>query len=165
MPQLNPEFFVSQLFWLVVTFCFLLIFLWKISLPRIGSVLQKREDKISEDIENGKKLQAEAEEIEQQINNQLLSAKTEASTLIKKTLIELQKKSNEELDNLDKNLNKKIEESSQKIEKNKKDSLNEINDQIISITKLTLSKVSDIKINDNEIESIINNNSEKRILN
>ena len=109
--------------------------------------------------------QAEAEEIEQQINNQLLSAKTEASTLIKKTLIELQKKSNEELDNLDKNLNKKIEESSQKIEKNKKDSLNEINDQIISITKLTLSKVSDIKINDNEIESIINNNSEKRILN
>ncbi len=46
MPQLNPEFFVSQLFWLVVTFSFLLVFLWRISLPRIGSVLEKREKKI-----------------------------------------------------------------------------------------------------------------------
>ena len=45
MPQLNPEFFASQLFWLVITFVFLLIFLWRISLPRIGSVLEKRESK------------------------------------------------------------------------------------------------------------------------
>ena len=41
MPQLNPEFFVTQLFWLVVTFSFLLVFLWRISLPRIGNVLEK----------------------------------------------------------------------------------------------------------------------------
>ena len=54
MPQLNPEFFVSQLFWLVVTFSFLLLFLWKVSLPRIGSVLEKRENKINNDIETAK---------------------------------------------------------------------------------------------------------------
>ena len=67
MPQLNPEFFVSQLFWLVVTFTFLLIFLWRISLPRIGSVLKKREKKINDDIATAKKLQAEAEVIQKKI--------------------------------------------------------------------------------------------------
>ena len=46
MPQLDPEFFVSQLFWLVVTFSFLFLFLWKVSLPRIGFILEKRENKI-----------------------------------------------------------------------------------------------------------------------
>ena len=43
MPQLNPEFFLSQVFWLVITFSFLLIFLWKITLPRISFVLEKIE--------------------------------------------------------------------------------------------------------------------------
>ena len=65
MPQLEQtEFFVSQLFWLVVTFTFLFIFLWRISLPRISSVLEKRESKIDDDITSAKKLQAEAEEIQ-----------------------------------------------------------------------------------------------------
>ena len=57
MPQLNPEFFVTQLFWLVVTFSFLLVFLWRISLPRIGNALEKRERKIIEDLTAAKELQ------------------------------------------------------------------------------------------------------------
>ena len=65
MPQLEQtEFFISQLFWLVLTFSFLLIFLWRISLPRISSVLEKRENKINNDIESAKQQQTEAEEIE-----------------------------------------------------------------------------------------------------
>ena len=63
MPQLNPEFFVTQLFWLVVTFSFLLVFLWRISLPRISNVLEKRERKINEDLTAAKELQSEAENI------------------------------------------------------------------------------------------------------
>ena len=64
MPQLNPEFFVSQLFWLVVTFSFLFIFLWRISLPRIGNVLEKRDRKISDDLTTAKELQLEAQKIQ-----------------------------------------------------------------------------------------------------
>ena len=64
MPQLNPEFFLSQVFWLVICFSFLLIFLWKISLPRISTVLEKREKKINDNIQTAKKLQAEAKEIQ-----------------------------------------------------------------------------------------------------
>ena len=75
MPQLNPEFFVSQIFWLVLTFSFLLLFLWKVSLPRIGSVLEKRENKINNDIETAKQLQIEAEEIQKQIEQKLHDAK------------------------------------------------------------------------------------------
>ena len=56
MPQLNPEFFASQLFWLVITFVFLFIFLWRVSLPRINSVQMKRENKIKEDIKKAKQL-------------------------------------------------------------------------------------------------------------
>ena len=83
MPQLNPEFFVTQLFWLVVTFSFLLVFLWRISLPRIGSVLEKRERKINEDLTTAKELQNEAEKIQDTIESQLKQARTDSSDMMK----------------------------------------------------------------------------------
>ena len=75
MPQLNPEFFVSQLFWLAVFFSFLLIFLWRVSLPRIAIVLEKRQNKIDENLMLAKKLQEEAKEIEEKINSLINKAK------------------------------------------------------------------------------------------
>ena len=157
MPQLNPEFFVSQIFWLVLTFSFLLLFLWKVSLPRIGSVLEKRENKINNDIEAAKQLQIEAEKIQGQIDQQLHDSKEQNISLIKNSTVNLQNKASEELLKLDNELNKKIEKSAKVIENNKKESLKQIHEQIHEITKLTLSKLSSVQINDQEIrESVAN---------
>jgi len=155
MPQLNPEFFITQLFWLVVTFSFLLFFLWRISLPRIGSVLEKREKKINDDIAAAKKLQEDAEKIQKKIEEKLKEVKNSNTDLIKTTSLNLQEKSNEELIKLDNDLNKKIEDSSTLIEKNKNESMKQIENQIIEITKLTLSKISNIEINVEEIKEIL----------
>ena len=155
MPQLNPEFFVSQLFWLVVTFSFLLVFLWRISLPRIGSVLDKRERKISEDLATAKKLQEEAENIQEQIDSQLIQARSQATDILKQTSNSLQNKAEEELENLDKELDLKINESAKTIQKNKKESLENIENQINDITKLTLSKIIKLNISDEEIKKAV----------
>ena len=157
MPQLNPEFYTSQLFWLVVTFSFLLVFLWRISLPRISLVLEKRENKISNDIEIAKQSQTEAEEIQNQIDQQLYKAREQSNILIKESSINLQNKASEELSKLDSELSKKIDESTTIIENKMKESLKQIHEQIQDITKLTLSKISSIPVNDQEIkESVVN---------
>ena len=157
MPQLNPEFFVSQLFWLVVTFSFLFLFLWKVSLPRIGSVLEKRENKINNDIKTAKQLQIEAEKIQDQIEQKLHDAKEQNFNLIKDSTINLQNKASEELLKLDDKLNNKINKSGIVIENNKKESLKQIHEQIHEITKLTLSKLSSVQINDQEIKESVAN--------
>jgi len=157
MPQLNPEFFVSQLFWLIVTFSFLLVFLWRISLPRIGNVLEKRERKISEDLTAAKELQVEAEKIQDTIDNQLKQARTDASDMIKSSSLSLQDKAQVELTKLDKELDAKIEQSAETIEKNKNESVSQIQSQINEITKLTLSKVVSFDISNDEIKSAIKN--------
>ena len=157
MPQLNPEFFISQLFWLVISFTFLFIFLWRISLPRISTVLEKRSNKINEDIEIAKLHQTKAEDIQKSIDNQLREAKLETADLIKSTNQSLQDHATKELDKLDKLLNRKLDESSSQIEKNKSDSLNQINDQIYEITKLTLSRISSINVNDEDIKDVVKN--------
>ena len=155
MPQLNPEFFVSQLFWLVVTFSFLLVFLWRISLPRIGSVLEKREQKINDDIATTKELQKKAESIQKIIEDKLRNARTETAVIIKTTSIDLQKKTTSELVKLDKDLDKKIDDSANDIEKNKNDSLNQIHDQIHEITKLIFSKITNFKVSNLDVKEAI----------
>ena len=155
MPQLNPEFFISQLFWLVITFTFLFIFLWRISLPRISSVLEKREYKINEDIALAKKLQAETEEIQHIIDAQLKKAKLETADMIKVSSLNFQNYANKELLEQDNKLSKNMDEVAKSIEKNRTNSLNTINEQIYEITKLTLSKISNITVNESEIKETV----------
>ena len=157
MPQLNPEFFVSQLFWLVVTFSFLLVFLWRISLPRISNILEKRERKINEDLTAAKELQSEAENIQDKIEQQLKQARSDASELIKSSSASFQDKAQNEITKLEKELDEKITDSSNKIEKIKNESLNQIQSQINEITKLTLSKVTSFEVTDDEIKNAIQN--------
>ena len=155
MPQLNPEFFLSQVFWLVITFSFLLIFLWKITLPRISLVLERREKKINDDIHTAKKLQTEAEEIQTKIDQQLFAIREQVAESIKETTIRLQNNISIELQKIDSELSKKVDESLKTIEKNKYDAFKNIKIQIQEITKLTLSKLIRIDVTNEEINDTI----------
>jgi F-type H+-transporting ATPase subunit b len=164
MPQLNPEFFVSQLFWLIVTFSFLLFFLWKISLPRISRVLEKRENKINNDIEIAKKLQAEAELIQNEIDRQLSNARDQANNIINESTRNLKNTTAIELAKIDNELSKKIDESSAIIRRNKKESIKKISNQILEITKLTISKLSFVPVTDKEINDSVTKIQSRPIL-
>jgi len=155
MPQLNPEFFISQLFWLVVTFSFLLVFLWRISLPRIGKALEKRESKINEDLTAAKELQTRAEKIQDLIEKQLKQARSDASEMIKSSIASLKDQAQIELKKLDIELDSKIDQSEKEIEKNKNESITIIQNQINEITKLTLSKVASFDVSSDEIKNAI----------
>ena len=51
MPQLEQiHTFLSQIFWLVITFGFLYLVLWKVALPRVSSILLERQERIDDDI-------------------------------------------------------------------------------------------------------------------
>ena len=163
MPQLNPEFFVSQLFWLAVFFSFLFIFLWKVSLPRIASVLEKRQNKINDNLSTAKELQEKAQEIEENINLKINAAKYEANEQKKKTISSLQDEVSSQLSTLDDELEKKILESEKEIVKIRESQINEINKEITNITKITISKITNINFSDEDIKNAIK--SYKGILN
>ena len=155
MPQLNPEFFVSQLFWLAVFFSFLLIFLWRVSLPRIATVLEKRDNKINENLSNAKELQEQAMEIEKNINLQINNAKQKTDEQIKKTISSLQDEVSSKLNTIDRELEEKISNSEKQIIKNRDSQMKNINDEIANITKVTVAKISDLKLSDNDINQAI----------
>ena len=148
MPQLNPEFFISQLFWLAVFFTFLFVFLWRISLPRIATVLEKRQNKIDENLSSAKELQEQAMKIEKKINDRINKAKLETNEKIKETMNSLQIDVSSQLSLIDKKLEKKISDAEIEILKNKDSQMKNINDEIANITKITIEKIIDIQISD-----------------
>ena len=155
MPQLNPEFFVSQLFWLAVFFTFLLIFLWRVSLPRITTVLERRQIKIDDNVSLAKELQEKAQKIEKTINQEISKAKQENDEQIKETINILQSNASSELLKLDKELEKKFVDSEKEILKIRDEQMKMINEEIINVTKLTVSKIIDIKLSENDIDQVI----------
>ena len=61
MPQLNPEFWFSQIFWLIITFGIMFILLSKLVLPKISENLEDRKAQISENIESAEKQREESD--------------------------------------------------------------------------------------------------------
>ena len=61
MPQLNPEFWISQIFWLTLTFGILYIVLSKLILPKISANLELRKSQIQENIEAAEKQRESSE--------------------------------------------------------------------------------------------------------
>ncbi len=62
MPQLAFETYSPQLVWLAITFILLLLVMWRGVLPRIGEVLEERQNRIQHDLDEAERLKTEAEQ-------------------------------------------------------------------------------------------------------
>ena len=61
MPQLDPTYWASQAFWLILTFTSLYFVLSKLFIPKIKDIIDDRESKIKNDLDEAHKLKNIAE--------------------------------------------------------------------------------------------------------
>ncbi|MDB4140803.1 F0F1 ATP synthase subunit B [Candidatus Pelagibacter sp.] len=83
MPQLNPEFWVSQIFWLIITFGILYVVLSKLILPKISANLETRKSQILENIEAAEKKREESEQKIEEYEKIVQDSKYEAKNYFK----------------------------------------------------------------------------------
>ena len=81
MPQLDPEFWFSQIFWLVITFGILYLVLSKIILPKISDNLENRKSQVLENLELAEKQRNESEAKLKEFDNIILKSKNESKNL------------------------------------------------------------------------------------
>lgn len=85
MPQLDPTFFGTQLFWLAVSFIVLYLLMSRLAIPQIAGVLKQREDKIQGDLETAQKLKEETKSVIAAYERALADARGEAQALARQT--------------------------------------------------------------------------------
>ena len=83
MPQLDPEFWISQIFWLTLTFGILYVVLSKLILPKISANLELRKSQIQENIEAAEKQREDSEAKLKEYDEVVLKSKLEAKNIFK----------------------------------------------------------------------------------
>ncbi len=111
MPQLNPDYFSNQIFWLLVTLVVIYFILSRVALPRIASVLAERQGTITNDIAAAEELKQRAQEAEAAYEKALSDARAEAAKIVDDTKAEIQTQLDVELQKADAEIAAKTAES------------------------------------------------------
>ena len=82
MPQFETDFFSSLIFWEVVSFAILLFVLYKIAFPWLLSLLEEREKKIRDSLDQAERHRAEAEQRLKEYEAKLSAASKEAEGVL-----------------------------------------------------------------------------------
>ena len=126
MPQLDPSTYVSQIFWLLVSFFSLwLVMSWFI-VPKIEDVLKQRRQKIDDFVKKEEKINKQALSSLDKYHKALDKAKNSAEAAIAKNRQELDDTIAEKKAEIEEALAKKIADSEHMLAKQKQETLEAI---------------------------------------
>ena len=161
MPQLNPEFWVSQIFWLTLTFGILYVVLSRIILPKISSNLELRKSQIQENIEAAEKQREDSETKLKEYENIISRSKLNAKNILKETRDKTLKDINLKRENLEKQIDLEISKAENEIDALKKTAPEKINQIAIQTSSEILKNLIGAEINSSSISAIVDDLSKK----
>ena len=163
MPQLNPEFWVSQIFWLIITFGILYVVLSKLILPKISANLETRKSQILENIEAAEKKREESEQKIKEYEKIIHDSKNEAKNYFKQAREKVLK----DISVKKEALNKEIDEEVNKAEIEIKTFRDSAPEKIKKIAEETssdlLQELIGAEVNSSSISAIVEDLSRKKM--
>lgn len=150
LPQLNPETFVPQLFWLALTFLTLLFVMSNIALPRVGEVIEERADRIQRDVDAAGRLKAETDKALADYEKALADARANASGIAKQTREKLSSETDAEKARAETNISAKIADAEARIAATKTKALTAVNDIAAETARAVVAKLigQDVSLDD-----------------
>ena len=163
MPQLDPTYWASQAFWLILIFTLLYIALSKMFIPKIKESIDDRENKIKDDLDVAQKLNLVAEEKLKEYEVTIENAKKD----VQKIIFESKNKLDSEIQNKKKKFEKEIEaevkRAEQEIESLKKDSLKSISSISEDVTSKIIEMVSGEPLNKSSVKAAVLESTKKNL--
>ena len=163
MPQLDPKYWASQAFWLILIFSLLYLALSKIFIPKIKDSIDERENKIKDDLDEAQELKKLAEQKLQEYELSIEEAKKE----MQKIIFESKNKLNSEIQSKKKEFDKEIESEIKNAEKEieilKKGSLKNISAISEEIASKVIEQISGEPMNQSSIRAAILESTKKNL--
>jgi F-type H+-transporting ATPase subunit b len=161
MPQLDPEFWISQIFWLTLTFGILYVVLSKLILPKISANLELRKSQIQENIEAAEKQRENSESKLKEYDDIVIKSKLEAKNIFKDAREKTIKDINSKKEVLDKQIDEEIKKAEQEIDLLKKSAPEKINKIAIETSSELVKKLIGAEVNNSSISAIVDDLSKR----
>ena len=155
MPQLNPEFWVSQIFWLTITFGILYVVLSKLILPKISANLELRKSQISDNIEAADKQREESESKLQEYDEVISKSKTEAKNIFNQVREKAIKNINAKREVLDKQIDEEVKKVEEEINLLRLEAPTKISRIAIETSSELIQKLIGAEVNNSSISAIV----------
>jgi len=161
MPQLNPEFWISQIFWLTLIFGFLYVLLSKLILPKISNNLETRKSQIAENIEEAEKKRQESDQKLKDYEKAINDAKVEAKNIFNQTREKILRDINNKKEILEKEVGEEVKKAEQEISILKKKTPEKINKIAIEASADLIKQIIGAEVNNSNISAIVEDVSKK----
>ena len=163
MPQLDPKYWASQAFWLVIVFTVLYFLISTLFIPKIRNSLENRNNKIKNDLDEAKNLKDLSEKKHNEYNFVIENAKKEVQKIIfenkSKLNIDIQKKKKA----FESEINLEIEKAQKEITALKNSSIKDINKISEEIASIVIEEISGDKLNESSVKAAIAETSKNKI--
>ena len=163
MPQLDPKYWASQAFWLILVFSILYISIAKFYLPKIKKNLDDRESKIKEDLDEANKLKNLSEKKIKEYEIILENSKKEVAKILLESKNTLNKDIQNKKDSMEKEIENEISKAQKEILEMKENSISSINNISQEIASNIIEKISGDKLNESSTRAVIEDISKKNI--
>ena len=127
-PPLDHTTFASQLVWLAIMFGLLYLLLSKVALPRIGEVIEERQERIKRDLAQAEQLRGQTDAALKAYEQSQAEARSKAQGIAKDMRDRLAAASEQERHRVDAELAAKLTETERQIADNKKRALTSVNE-------------------------------------
>ena len=163
IPQLDPKYWPSQAFWLIVIFASLYLVSAKLFIPKIKDTLDNRDSKIKKDLDEAKNLKETAERKKIEYDETIEKAKKQVTKIIfeSKNNLNLEIQSKKKI--FSKEIEKEIEKAQAEILLLKKNSIDDICKISEDIASKIIEEISGDKLNESSIRAAISEISKKKM--
>ena len=163
MPQLDPEYWLSQSFWLVIIFITLYVLIAKFFIPKIKLSIGDRERKIKDDLDEANKLKKISEDKIEEYEKLILENKKKlikiSSDAKRKLDLDIQKKRKA----IESQIQNELDKAQIEIDNLKKGSLTSIEQVAEEIASKVVEDLTNEKLNQSSVKAIVSSTSKKRI--
>ena len=163
MPQLNPEFWAAQIFWLILTFSSLYLIIWKVFLPKITLSIENRKSRVVNDLDEAQKLKENAEKKLNEYNKIIEDTKKEAKRIIENNKKKLEKDIKNKKQKFDEEIEKELMAAAKEIKSLKKSSISNINKIAIETSSEVIKQIIGTEVNTSNVSAIVEGISKSKI--
>ena len=163
MPQLDPKYWASQAFWLILIFTILYISIAKFYLPKIKNNLDNRENKIKDDVDDANKFKDLSESKFKEYEKILADAKKEVVKIQMDSKNILDKDIRSKKEAMEKDIENEISKAQKEIDELKRNSLSDIQNISENIASSIIENISGDKLNESSVKAAVEDVSKKNI--
>lgn len=156
MPQFDPTYFTSQVFWLFVVFFIFYLVMSKIALPRIGEILEERQRRIEDDLDRAQKLKDEAQSVLTAYEKALADARGRAQEVYVETQEAIAKMTAEREAAFAETLAEKTQDAEKRIAAARAKALGTATEAAAELAKAMSKKIGDLDISDQDAQEAVN---------